>query len=92
MYLAHLLVAALNFKYMIVKIVDDCALSFAGTFDPAFTANIYSIGRISPEMNVKTSAGLSEFFSKELGLPNDRGYVAFFDMPASNIGYKGATF
>lgn len=77
---------------MIVKITDDCALCFAGTFDPAFTANIYSIGKISPEMNTNTSAGLSEFLSKELGLPSDRGYIAFFDMKGSNMGYKGATF
>lgn len=77
---------------MIVKIVDDCVLSFAGTFDPAFTANVYSIGSISPEMNAKTSAGLAEFLTKELGLPSDRGYIAFFDVARSNMGYKGATF
>jgi phenylpyruvate tautomerase len=77
---------------MIVKVTDECVLSFAGTFDPAFNANLYSIGKISPEMNANTSAGLSEYFAKELGLPSDRGYIAFFDVEASNLGYKGATF
>lgn len=79
-------------QYIIVKIQDECILTFAGSFDPAFTASVYSIGRIDPEINAKTSAGLSEFFSKELGLPNDRGYIAFFDMAASNMGYQGKTF
>jgi phenylpyruvate tautomerase len=77
---------------MIVKIQDECVLSFAGTFEPAFFANVYSIGKIDPEMNVNTSAGLSEFLSQELGLPSDRGYISFFDMKPSNMGYKGKTF
>lgn len=77
---------------MIVKIQDECVLSFAGTFEPAFTANIYSIGKITPEMNANTSAGLSKFLSEEMGLPSDRGYIGFHDMKASNMGYKGDTF
>ena len=77
---------------MIVKIQDNLCLSFAGTFDPAFTANIYSIGKINPEMNTKTSAGLAEFLEKELGLPSDRGYISFFDMKGTNMGFKGKTF
>lgn len=67
-------------------------MCFAGTFDPAYIANIVSIGKISPEMNANTSKGLSEFLSEEMGLPNDRGYISFNDMKGTNIGYKGATF
>jgi len=77
---------------MIVKIQDELTLTFAGTFDPAFTANIYSIGKIGPEMNANTSAGLAEFLEKELGLPSDRGYISFFDMKGTNMGFKGTTF
>jgi phenylpyruvate tautomerase len=77
---------------MIVKVQDECTLTFGGTFEPAFTAMIYSIGRITPQLNANTSAGLSKFFSKELGLPDDRGYIAFFDMAGSDMGYKGKTF
>ena len=77
---------------MIVKIQDELVLSFAGTFEPAFTANIYSIGKINPEMNTNTSAGLAEFLEKELGLPSDRGYISFFDMKGTNMGFKGKTF
>ena len=67
-------------------------ISFAGTFDPAFTVNIYSIGKIDPEMNTNTSAGLAEFLEKEFGLPSDRGYISFFDMKGTNMGFKGKTF
>jgi len=77
---------------MIVKVQDELTLSFAGTFDPAFTANIYSIGKITPEMNTNTSAGLAEFLEEELGLPSDRGYISFFDMKGTNMGFKGKTF
>ena len=77
---------------MIAYIKDEQVLSFAGTFEPAFTANLYSIGKITPEMNVKTSAGLAEYFEKELGLPSNRGYISFFDMEPSNMGWSGRTF
>jgi phenylpyruvate tautomerase len=77
---------------MIVHIKDEQVLTFAGTFEPAYIANIYSIGKISPEMNVNTSKGLSEFLSKELGLPDDRGYIGFHDMKATNMGWKGTVF
>jgi phenylpyruvate tautomerase len=77
---------------MIVKVVDDCALCFGGTFEPAYAASIYSIGKISPELNVTTSAAISQYLSKELGLPDDRGYIMFSDVKGSNFGYKGKTF
>ena len=77
---------------MIVHVTDECALCFAGTFEPAFTANIFSIGKINPEMNANTSKGLSEFLKEEMGLPSDRGYISFNDMKGTNMGYKGATF
>jgi len=79
-------------KYMIVKVQDECVLSFAGTFDPAYIVNIYSIGKINPQMNNNTSAEFSKFLTEEMGLPSDRGYIAFHDMKESDIGYKGATF
>jgi phenylpyruvate tautomerase len=68
-----------------VKVRDECTLTFAGSFDPGYSAFLYSIGKISPEMNLKTSAGLSEFFAKELDLPNDRGTIVFYDIARSNI-------
>jgi len=79
-------------KLMIIKIIDDVCLTFAGTFDPAYTAVVYSIGKINPEMNANTSAGLNKFFVEEMGLPGDRGYIAFHDIKGSNMGYNGATF
>jgi len=77
---------------MIAHIKDEQVLTFAGTFEPAFTASIYSIGKITPEMNANTSAGLAEYFEKELGLPSDRGYISFYDMKGTNMGWKGTTF
>ena len=77
---------------MVVKVIDECALCFGGTFDPAYVASVYSIGKISPELNVNTSAGISQYLAKELGLPDDRGSIMFFDMKGSNFGYKGKTY
>ena len=77
---------------MIVNIRDDATLAFGGTYEPAYHAAIYSIGRITPEMNANTSSKLAEFFEKELGLPAHRGYITFFDVKGSDWGYNKETF
>jgi phenylpyruvate tautomerase len=77
---------------MVVKLCDDVAMSFGGTFDPAYLVNLYSIGKISAEDNLRTSAGLSGYLAKELGLRSDRGYITFHDVKASDWGFQGTTF
>jgi Macrophage migration inhibitory factor (MIF) len=77
---------------MIVNLRDDATLAFAGTYEPAYHVAIYSIGKITPEMNVNTSAKLAEFFEKELGLPAVRGYITLHDVKGSNWGHNKETF
>ncbi|KAK0184081.1 Tautomerase/MIF [Armillaria mellea] len=67
-------------KYVTVTYKYDESMIFGGTYDPAFT------------MNVLTVLGFFEFFEKELGIPNDRGYIVFNDPGADRLGYKGTTF
>ncbi|KAF8655871.1 hypothetical protein AX16_002954 [Volvariella volvacea WC 439] len=67
-------------------------LSWNGTFEPAFLLKITSLDNINPEANVKYSKALFQFLKDKLGLPDDRGYIDFYDPGRANLGYKGTTF
>ncbi|KAL1761620.1 Tautomerase/MIF superfamily [Schizophyllum commune] len=73
-----------------VHIRVDEALAFGGTFEPAFWLSIVNLG-ITRETNEAHSKALSEFLAQKLGLPNDRGLIAFIDPGRENLGFKGAT-
>jgi Macrophage migration inhibitory factor (MIF) len=74
---------------MAVHFQDESIAAFGGSYEPAYTANIYSVGQISPELNHNTSAKLGEFLEQELGLPSKRGGIKFFDIKSSDWGWKG---
>ncbi|KAJ7460912.1 Tautomerase/MIF superfamily [Mycena galericulata] len=67
-----------------VSVVYNKTLTFAGTLEPAFALSIISLDNLNPESNEKYSASLTEFFNSKLGIPNDRGYIAY-------LGFKGTT-
>ena len=49
-----------------------------------------SLDNINQQANEKYSKGFSAFFQKKLGVPANRGYMAFIDPGRANMGY--ATF
>ncbi|KAL1733024.1 Tautomerase/MIF superfamily [Schizophyllum commune] len=73
-----------------VRIRVDEALAFGGTFEPAFWLSIVNLG-ITRETNEAHIKALSEFLTQKLGLPNDRGLIAFIDPGRENLGFKGTT-
>ncbi|KAK0432024.1 uncharacterized protein ARMOST_17718 [Armillaria ostoyae] len=79
-------------KYVTVTYKYDESMIFGGTYDPAFTMNVLTVLGIPTEKNAGFSQGFFEFFEKELGVPNDRGYIVFNDPGADRLGYKGTTF
>ncbi|EAU88060.2 hypothetical protein CC1G_10833 [Coprinopsis cinerea okayama7 len=79
-------------KYISVNVKYNPALTFAGSFDPAFLLTIVSLDNIKPDLNEKYSAELFAFFKEKLGVPGDRGYVVFNDPGRAYIGHQGTTF
>ena len=51
-----------------------------------------SIGQINQENNAALTAAISELLEKHGGIPNDRIYINFFDVPRANCGWSGRTF
>ncbi|TFK72217.1 Tautomerase/MIF [Pluteus cervinus] len=78
--------------YICTNVKYNEVLSWNGTFDPAFVLSITSLDNINPAANVQYSKALFEFLNKKLGVPGDRGYIAFLDPGRENLGYQGTTF
>uniref|UniRef100_A0A1D1XJR1 L-dopachrome isomerase n=1 Tax=Anthurium amnicola TaxID=1678845 RepID=A0A1D1XJR1_9ARAE len=77
--------------YICVSLQDNLTMLFNDTDDPAYIANVTSIG-LDTETIKKLSKEFSEFLEKELKVPNDRGYIFFHDPGRANVAWKGNTF
>ncbi|KAK0215984.1 Tautomerase/MIF [Armillaria nabsnona] len=75
-------------KYVTVTYKYDESMIFNGTYGLAFALNVLTVLGIPTEINADFSHGFFEFFEKELGVPNDRGYMSGPD----RLGYKGTMF
>jgi phenylpyruvate tautomerase len=78
-------------NYVLV-VLEDTTISFGGTTDLAAIVRVSSIGRLGLEENKVHSSKIAEFLSKELGIPKDRYYIFYVDLPACDTGFDGSTF
>lgn len=78
-------------SYVAVCVNDKLDLIWGGEPTPCALGVLYSIGSIGKESNGKLMAQLSALL-EPLGVPKDRIYVNFFDVPRENVGWNGATF
>ncbi|XP_043913873.1 macrophage migration inhibitory factor-like [Protopterus annectens] len=79
-------------QYIAIHINPDQRMWFGGTSEPCALCSLCSIGQIGGSRNKTYSKLLSEQLKKHLGIPSDRVYINFHDMPASNVGWSGSTF
>jgi phenylpyruvate tautomerase len=78
-------------SYVAVCIVDGATMSFGGTTEPAALACLYSIGSINQPNNAALTKEISALLAPH-GVPDDRIYINFFDVPRENCGWSGRTF
>jgi len=77
--------------YVCVSLSHSQAITFGGTDAPAAHGSLVSIGALGPR-NAAHCAAISAVLTAELGIPNDRFYLAFQDIAAKDMGWSGATF
>ena len=58
---------------------------------PAALGCVYSIGQINQENNGALTAKIAELL-KPFGVPDNRMYLNFFDVPRANCGWSSKTF
>ena len=75
-------------RYVMAKIDDNCHMYFNDE-SPSCFLEIKSIGSLIPSEMAKP---ISEFIYEKMGIPIDRIYISFEDVPASLWAWNGRTF
>jgi len=78
-------------KYFNIDVNFNPYLVFGGTYEPAITLNIISLDNVNPTNSKVWAKEFFAFFEAKLGVPNDRGLMAFTDPGPAYIGSRGTT-
>ena len=76
-------------RFVMAKIDDNCQMYFDDDKTPSCFLEIKSIGSLNPSEMAKP---ISDFVYKNMGIPIDRIYISFEDVPASLWAWNGRTF
>tara|TARA_B100001027_G_scaffold116455_1_gene80373 strand:- start:69 stop:401 length:333 start_codon:yes stop_codon:yes gene_type:complete len=75
-------------RFVMTKIDDNCKMYFDDE-TPSCFCEIKSIGSLNPSEMAKP---ISDFVCEKIGIPIDRVYIYFEDVPASLWAWNGKTF
>ena len=75
-------------KFVMAKLEDDLDMYF-DDFSPCCYLEIKSIGSLNTSKMVNP---ICNFVYEKTGIPFDRIYISFYDVPPSNWGWNGKTF
>ena len=75
-------------RFVMAKIEDNCQMYFDDD-TPSCFLEIKSIGSLNPSEMAKP---ISVFVYEKMGIPIDRVYISFVDVPASLWAWNGRTF
>ena len=75
-------------KFVMTKLEDESKLLFGGE-SPCCFLELKSIGSLNPSVMTKT---LCSFVHEKIGIPIDKIYICFEDVPAEMWGWNGRTF
>ena len=75
-------------RFVMAKIDDNCQMYFDDETLCCFL-EIKSIGSLNPSEMAKP---ISDFVTEKMGIPIDRIYISFEDVPASLLAWNGRTF
>ncbi len=78
-------------RYVMTSLVPRSQMMFAGTFAPACLVDVQSIGALAGDRPKQLTEAACRFVQEELGVPKDRIFVVFTDVPARLWGFDGST-
>ena len=76
-------------KRFVMAKLDDNSVMYFEDEDPCCFLEIKSIGSLNPSEMAKP---LSSFVHEKIGIPSDKIYISFQDIPASMWAWNGRTF
>ena len=78
-------------QYMMVSVTPNSPMTFAGTSDPAALVELNAIG-LPATRTAELSGMLCQLLESGGGVPSDRVYINFNDVPRHLWGWNGQTF
>ena len=75
-------------KFVMAKLEDEGNLLFDGK-TPCCYVEIKSIGSLNPS---EMSKSICTFVNEKIGIPSDKVYISFEDVPSEMWGWNGRTF
>jgi len=78
-------------EYVQVVLEPNVDLMFAGTTEPTAFVELRSLG-LPTDKPAPLSESLSQQLLKALGVPANRVFLNFFDLPRTHWGWNGGTF
>ena len=75
-------------RFIMAKLDDNCEMYFDDA-NPCCFIEIKSIGSLNPSEMAKP---ISNFVYEKMGIPIDKIYISFEDVPASMWAWNGRTF
>jgi len=78
-------------RYVMVTVQSDVPMLMAGTPEPAAFLDCRSIGLPDGKTEALSNA-LCEMIERAIGVPQDRVYINFADIPRNLWGWNGGTF
>jgi phenylpyruvate tautomerase len=78
-------------QYVMV-VASPAAILMAGKPGDAAFVDVRSIGGLNDDVNRRLALEIGSLLKESLGMPPDRVYLNFTDVPAGNWGWNGDTF
>ena len=78
-------------KYVMASI-SSCGILMSGEPDRAALVQVMSIGGLNSSVNGSIAVAVSEVLEETLGIPSDRLYIIFSDVPGENWAWQGRAF
>lgn len=78
--------------YVMVSVIDRCAMTLAGQDGPAAFVDVRGIGGLNGTANNAISQGACALLTQACGIPGARVYLNFTSVDAGNWGHDGSTF
>jgi len=75
-------------RFVMAKLNDNCEMYFDNV-EPSCFIEIKSIGSLNPS---EMATPISNFVHEKIGIPMDKIYISFEDVPASLWAWNGRTF
>ena len=79
-------------RYVMASIRDKVAMTFGGQTGPCALVSIKAIGGLSQTVNQMLTRQITEALEGELGVPPDRIYLTFEELPRTHWAWNSKTF